>query len=142
MFYLVRDGRGFLQDFEVPDRLPTAITEVDVDIYTSEFERTGFAGGLNWYRNIDRNWELSAPWQGARVTRPALYVVGDRDVVYYFPGTKDLIANLRSYVPNLTRTIILEGCGHWTQQERPVEVNEAILEFLRGLPAQPGPATS
>jgi pimeloyl-ACP methyl ester carboxylesterase len=132
---MVREGRGFLGDGEVPDRLPPWISDADIDFYTSEFERTGFAGGLNWYRNIDRNWELSAPWQGANVTTPALYVVGDRDLVYHFPGTKELIARLQNYVPGLTRTIILEGCGHWTQQERWVDVNEAILEFLRGLPS-------
>jgi pimeloyl-ACP methyl ester carboxylesterase len=131
---MVRDGRGFLEAVPVPERLPAWLFEADVDFYTAEFERTGFAGGLNWYRNLDRSWELSAPWQGAKVTPPALYVVGDRDLVYHFPGSRELIANLRALVPNLTRTIVLEGCGHWTQQERPSEVNGAILEFLRGLP--------
>ena len=78
-------------------------------------------------------WRLTAPWQGARVTVPALMVVGDRDVVYHFPGGKDAIANLKSSVPRLTRSIVLEGCGHWTQQERPAEVNQALLEFLNAL---------
>jgi pimeloyl-ACP methyl ester carboxylesterase len=131
---MVHDGRGFLEAVPVPERLPAWLSGADVDFYTAEFERTGFAGGLNWYRNLDRSWELSAPWHGAKVTPPALYVVGDRDLVYHFPGSRELIANLRSLVPNLTRTIVLEGCGHWTQQERPSEVNRAILEFLRGLP--------
>jgi pimeloyl-ACP methyl ester carboxylesterase len=131
---LVRDGKGFLEDVPVPERLPAWLSEADVDFYTAEFERTGFAGGLNWYRNIDRNWELTSPWQGAKVIPPALYVVGERDLVYHFPGLKELMANLRVFVPNLTRTNTLPGCGHWTQQERPSEVNAAILEFLRGLP--------
>jgi len=56
-------------------------SEADIDFYVREFERTGFRGGLNWYRNIDRNWELSAPFEGAKVTVPALYMAGDRDLV-------------------------------------------------------------
>jgi pimeloyl-ACP methyl ester carboxylesterase len=130
---LVREGLGFLGEIEAPDQLPAWTNEADVDVYAAEFRRTGFAGGLNWYRNIDRNWALSAPWQGAAVMVPALYVVGDRDVVYHFPRVRDLIANLPRFVPKLTRSIVLPGCGHWTQQERPAEVNQALLDFLRGL---------
>ena len=95
--------------------------------------RTGFRGGLNWYRNIDRNWELLAPFAGALVTVPALYVAGDRDLVVQFRGMDQLIPNLSTFVPKLRRTIMLPGCGHWTQQERAREVNAAMLEFLKGL---------
>lgn len=109
------------------------LTERDIDFYAGEFARTGFRGGLNWYRNIDRNWELLAPYAGAKVSVPALYVAGERDLVLAFPGAKDLIANLASFVPGLRRTVLLPGCGHWTQQERPAEVNSAICEFLREL---------
>ena len=70
------------------------------------------------------------PWQGAVVTPPALYVAGDRDLVYAFPGIDQLLAQLRAFVPQLTKTVVLPGCGHWTQQERPEEVNAALLEFL------------
>ena len=70
---------------------------------------------------------------GARVTLPALYVAGDRDPVVGFPGMGELIAGLRAFVPNLTEVVMLPGCGHWTQQERPAEVNAAMIEFLRGL---------
>ena len=76
---------------------------------------------------------LLAPFAGARVTVPALYVAGDRDLVLAFPGVKDLVANLTAFVPQLRQTIILPGCGHWTQQERPEAVNAAMLDFLRGL---------
>jgi pimeloyl-ACP methyl ester carboxylesterase len=131
---MVEPGRGFLSEAAPPAQLPDWIGEADIDFYTSEFERTGFAGGLNWYRNIDRNWELTAPWAGARVTVPALYVVGNRDVVYHFPGGgPQLVANLSRYVPDLKQAVVLEGCGHWTQQERPAEVNRLLLEFLRSL---------
>jgi pimeloyl-ACP methyl ester carboxylesterase len=113
--------------------LPGWLTEVDVDFYAGEFSRTGFRGGLNWYRNIDRNWEILAPFAGAKVVVPALYVVGDRDLVLRFPGAKELVANLTAFVPKLRETITLPGCGHWTQQERPDAVNAAITGFLRGL---------
>jgi pimeloyl-ACP methyl ester carboxylesterase len=109
------------------------ISEADIEFYTKEFTRAGFRGGLNWYRNIDRNWDLLAPWAGALVTVPALYVVGDRDLVVKFRGMDQLIPNLSKFVPYLKRTIMLPGCGHWTQQERAREVNAAMLEFLKSL---------
>ena len=71
------------------------LSEADVDFYTAEFTRTGFRGGLNWYRNIDRNWELLAPFDGLKVTVPALYIAGDRDPVMKFPGMDRHIADLR-----------------------------------------------
>ena len=116
-----------------PVTLPSWLTEGDVDFYTGEFARTGFRGGLNWYRNIDRNWELLAPLAGAKVEVPALYLAGDRDPVVAFPGMDQLIPNLSKFVPQLRETIMLPGCGHWTQQERPAEVNAAMIDFLRKL---------
>ena len=113
--------------------LPSWLTEADLSFYVREFERRGFHGGLNWYRNIIRNWELMAPLLGAKVVVPALYVAGDRDVVLRFPGARDVIDQMGSFVPALRQKIILHGCGHWTQQERPGEVNEAMISFLRGL---------
>jgi pimeloyl-ACP methyl ester carboxylesterase len=120
-------------EFVNPAALPSWLTEADVDFYAGEFARTGFSGGLNWYRNIDRNWELLAPYVGARVMVPALYVAGDRDPVVAFPGMDRLIPNLANFVPELRATIMLPGCGHWTQQERATEVNAAMIEFLRRL---------
>ena len=64
---------------------------------------------------------------------PAAYVVGDRDLVYHFPGGKELINNLVRFVPDLKHSVVLEGCGHWTQQERAVEVNALLLDFLGSL---------
>ncbi len=122
---------GFLTGVINPESLPAWLTESDIDYFVNEYTRTGFRGGLNWYRNIDRNWELTAPLAGSRVTVPALYIAGDRDLVLGFPGIAELIANLAYFVPRLERTIILPGCGHWTQQERAEEVNAAMLAFLR-----------
>jgi pimeloyl-ACP methyl ester carboxylesterase len=127
-----RDG-GWLSRMPEPASLPGWLSEADLDFYTAEFERTGFTGGLNWYRNIDRNWELLAPWHHARVEVPALYIAGDRDLVLAFPGVKELLANLSRFAPKLEKPIILPGCGHWTQQERPREVSAATIEFLKSL---------
>ncbi|HVQ74130.1 MAG TPA: alpha/beta hydrolase [Candidatus Binatia bacterium] len=124
---------GFLTRTLDPRTLPGWLTEADLDFYTAEFTRTGFRGGLNWYRNSDRNWELLAPFAGAQVSVPALYVAGDRDLVVAFRGMDQLLANLETFVPRLRNKIMLPGCGHWTQQERPAEVNAAMVEFLTGL---------
>jgi pimeloyl-ACP methyl ester carboxylesterase len=120
-------------EFVNPETLAPWLTEPDIDFYAGEFARTGFRGGLNWYRNIDRNWELLAPFVGAQVSVPALYMAGDRDPVVRFPGMDRLIPNLAHFVPRLRRTIMLPGCGHWTQQERAGEVNAAMIDFLRHL---------
>jgi len=124
---------GFLTRLLNPATLPPWLTEADVDVYAAEFARTGLRGGLNWYRNIDRNWEILAPFAGSRVTVPALYMAGDRDVVVSFRGMDQLIPNLAKFVPRLWGANMLPGCGHWTQQERADEVNAAIIEFLRSL---------
>ena len=122
---------GFLTRLADPAELPAWLHEEDLDFYVSEFERTGFRGGLNWYRNIDRNWELLAAYAGAKVAVPALFVAGDRDAVITSPAAQKVIAGLTGPVPRLHRTLILAGCGHWTQQERPQAVNDALLEFLQ-----------
>ena len=85
------------------------------------------------YRNIDRSWEVLAPFAGARVTVPALYVAGDRDLVVHFRSMDQLLPNLTRFVPELRKTVMLPGCGHWTQQERPEAVNAEMIEFLLGL---------
>ncbi|MFC8517217.1 alpha/beta fold hydrolase [Streptomyces sp. NPDC057257] len=130
---LVDPERGWLADLTDPEVLPEWFTEDDLDVLTESFSG-GFTGALNWYRNLDRNWELTAPWQGAVVSTPALYVYGDRDLVPAFPGTPELIEKLPELMPSLRRKPIrLAGCGHWTQQERPAEVNAALIGFLTEL---------
>jgi pimeloyl-ACP methyl ester carboxylesterase len=128
---MIPKAGGFLTRTIDPPTLPAWLTEADIDVFAAEFVRAGLRGGLNWYRNIDRNWELLAPFAGAKVTVPALYIAGDRDVVVKFPRMDQLIPNLKLFVPKLTKTIMLPGCGHWTQQERPDEVNAALITFLR-----------
>jgi pimeloyl-ACP methyl ester carboxylesterase len=129
VFMVPRKG-GLVANWVNPPSLPPWLTEADVDIYVDQFKRTGYRGGLNWYRNIDRNWELLAPFSGLKITVPALLIAGDRDLVLAFRGMDQVMSNLRNDVPKLHKTLILPGCGHWTQQERPQEVNEAMIEFL------------
>jgi len=130
---MVPRSGGLLTHMLNPDILPAWLTEADLDFYSEQFAHSGFRGGLNWYRNIDRNWELLAAFAGASVTVPALYIAGDRDVVVSFPGMNQVIAGLSRFVPKLRGTMMLKGCGHWTQQERPNEVSTAMIDFLRGL---------
>ncbi|WP_329137707.1 alpha/beta hydrolase [Streptomyces sp. NBC_01476] len=130
---VVPEGKGLLDLMPEPAALPDWLTEAELDHYVAEFTRTGFTGGLNWWRTLDLSWELTAPWQGAPLTTPALYMHGDRDGSITLPGMDQLIANLQAFVPNLTRTVALPGVGHWTQQERPEEVNAELLKFLGGL---------
>ncbi|MCQ4079164.1 alpha/beta hydrolase [Streptomyces sp. RB6PN25] len=130
---LVRPGRGFLDAAEDPKELPSWLDESDIDAFVAEYREAGFTGGLNWYRNLDRNWELTAAWEGAALRVPSLYVTGDRDLVYAFPGMDRLIPALPQLVPGIRPPMILPGCGHWTQQERPAEVNAALLDFIGSL---------
>lgn len=112
------------------DELPDWLTPKDLAFFVAAFEKTGFRGGLNWYRNIDRNWELSGALQDMKIQQPALFVAGDRDVV---PFNKESEAAMRIVVPNLRDVIVLPGIGHWTQQEAPDAVNEALISFLASL---------
>ena len=128
----VSDGSFF--DLAPPEQLPAWLSDEDVDYVSAEFKRTGYRGGLNWYRNSALNWELMAAWHDAPLLVPSLYVGGDRDLVLSWPGMRELVGSLREFsMPQLTKAVVLEGCGHWTQQERPGEVNDLLLEFLRRL---------
>ncbi|MGW4128215.1 alpha/beta fold hydrolase [Amycolatopsis japonica] len=115
-----------------PDVLPAWLSEDDIDVLVEEFAHQGgspFTGGLNYYRNLDRNWALTAPFARVPIDMPSLFVIGDRDLVMAFPGVLDPLGDTE-FLPRLTRTVVLPGCGHWTQQERPNEVNAALLKFL------------
>jgi pimeloyl-ACP methyl ester carboxylesterase len=115
-----------LDGIQEPERLPPWLTEADLDYFTSEFKRTGFRGGLNRYRNMDHDWEELPQLANAKVQQPALFITGDRDLVLAFSS----IDAMKASVPNLRKVLTLAGCGHWTQQERPAEVNAALIEFL------------
>jgi pimeloyl-ACP methyl ester carboxylesterase len=127
---VLEPGKGFLDHMADPETLPAWLTEVDIEAMAAEYRRTGFRGGLNYYRNIDRNWELTAPFQGAVIRQPALFIAGALDAVINGIGGKGALAALPSTVPGLKRSLIIDGAGHWIQQERPAEVNAALTAFL------------
>ena len=121
---------GFLgQKRAIP--LPPWLTESDIAVFTAEYARSGFRGGLNWYRNIDRNWEPTAPWQGATIDQPALFIAGSNDAVITGWMGKRALDEMESVVTNLKGKVLIDGAGHWIQQERPEEVNAALIAFLR-----------
>jgi pimeloyl-ACP methyl ester carboxylesterase len=135
MMELPKSAR-FLDGMAQPETLPDWLSEEDLAVYVDEFERTGFRGGLNWYRNFDRNWELLAPFADLRITVPALFVGGLRDAVVSGPelaGESPGVKMLPSFCDDLRGKVLIEGAGHWNQQEAPAETNAALLEFLAGL---------
>jgi pimeloyl-ACP methyl ester carboxylesterase len=127
---MVAPGRGFLGGAPDPATLPPWLSEVDIEVYAAAFRKSGFRGPFSWYRNIDRNWALLAPFQGAKITPPALFVAGSRDSVIASPIGRGAVDALQLSVPNLRTKLILPDVGHWIQQERPNEVNDALLAFL------------
>ena len=123
---------GKLRDrLVIPESLPAWLTEADLDFYAGEFERTGLSGGLNRYRNVERDWHDLAGFRRMPITSPSIFIGGDRDgptawgrrSIDAFPGT----------LPGLRGSHILAGAGHWTQQERAEDVNRLLVEFLQSL---------
>jgi pimeloyl-ACP methyl ester carboxylesterase len=127
----ITEGKGFLGNIGAIETLPDWINEADIAYFTEAYRQSGFRGGLNWYRNLDRNWELTAPWQGAQIHQPSLFIAGSRDsVITGLIGAKQ-VNELEKVLPNLRQKLIIDGAGHWVQQERPNEVNAALLAFLK-----------
>lgn len=120
---------GELRDrFHLPEKMLDWLTEADLDFYAGEFERSGFTGGLNRYRNVDRDWQDLAAFHERPIEIPALFIGGDRDGPTMWGGAS--IDRFSQTLPKLHQSIILEHCGHWIQQERPQETNAALIEFL------------
>lgn len=107
------------------------MSDDDLAFYVGEFERTGFTGGLNRYRNVDRDWADLAAWTYAPIQVPAMFIGGDRDGPTLLG--RSAIERFDRTLPRLWRSEVLGGCGHWTQQEQPGPVNELLLGFLRSL---------
>lgn len=120
-----------LSDLDDPDTLPGWLTEADLDFYVKEFSRDGFRGPLNYYRNHNLTWELTRE-RPVRVTQPALFVAGDKDPVIALG--RAALDGMSEWVTDLRINRSLPGIGHWTQQESPDAVNEALLEFLGSIP--------
>ncbi|MEU1006035.1 alpha/beta fold hydrolase [Streptomyces tibetensis] len=129
--FVARGGR--LRDRFPADRLPEWLSEADLDVYAAEFERTGLTGALNRYRNMDRDWRDLADFAGAPVTQPSLFIGGTLDASTTWLA--DAIEAYPTTLPGLRGSHLLDGCGHFVQQERPADTNRLLVEWLAGLPA-------
>jgi pimeloyl-ACP methyl ester carboxylesterase len=129
-FGMVRRGVGLLADLPAPPALPAWLPEAELDRMAAAFAASGFTGALNYYRNLDRNFELQQAMAGARVGVPALFLIGERDTGLSIPGMAEIIAAMPELVPDLRGSHVIPDAGHWLQQERPEDVTEALLAFL------------
>jgi pimeloyl-ACP methyl ester carboxylesterase len=114
-----------------PEKLPAWLSAADLDRYVDSFTRSGFFGPVSWYRNLDANWALTSVLSTDRIAMPVLFVAGDRDVVV--TGNPGGVDAMRAALPDLRGVVMIPGVGHWTQQEAPEEVNDALLAFLGSL---------
>ncbi|HBT70266.1 MAG TPA: epoxide hydrolase [Agrobacterium sp.] len=129
-FGMVSRDKGLLAGLPLPAHMPDWLPPRDFARLVDDFERSGFTGGLNYYRNLDRNWELQQATSGRCVNVPALFIIGERDTGLAIPGMDQIIASMPDLVPHLLGSHIISGAGHWLQQERPGEVTTLILSFL------------
>jgi pimeloyl-ACP methyl ester carboxylesterase len=125
---LVERGRQLKDRFVFPQTMPHWLTEADLDIYTREFEYSGFFGPLSRYRNVDRDFVDLAAFAGQPIRQPSLFIGGSRDgpTIWGAPA----IERFNETLPGLYRSAILDGAGHWIQQERAAETNALLIEFL------------
>jgi pimeloyl-ACP methyl ester carboxylesterase len=122
-------GPNWAQQADATPRRPEWMSEGELGVYVEAFSRTGFTGGLNWYRNIDRNWELTEPYAQRRIEAPAMFLTGELDRVRRFMPAEAM----QGWVTDLRADIVVPGAGHWVQQQAPELVNAALLDFLGGL---------
>ncbi|OQW57102.1 MAG: epoxide hydrolase [Proteobacteria bacterium SG_bin9] len=127
----VDPAKGFLGNRPQQPVLPDWISEPELAHFVANYKASGFRGGFNWYRNLDRNWDLTAPWHGALVRQPSLFIAGSEDSVITGRIGAKRVAELDKVLPDLRGKLIIDGAGHWVQQERPAEVNAALVTFLK-----------
>ena len=115
-----------------PPSLPSWLTQEDLDYYVKQYEQSGFRGPLNWYRNIDRNADLTPQLAGEKIQQPSLFIAGSKDLVLTFAGGA-WVKEMDKWVADLRGKIIVEGAGHWVQAEKPAQVNEVLIPFLKSI---------
>lgn len=131
---VIPDGQGLIETCPAVETLPDWLTEEDLQIYAAAYRRTGHRGGLNWYRNLDRNWALTAPWHGAPIRVPACFIAGSLDGVLRMPGMDKALKAMDGVTcADYRGTTLIDGAGHWVQQEAPEATNKALIAFLQGL---------
>ncbi len=116
-----------------PNPFPAWLAPADLDYYVGEFKHSGFRGPINRYRNHERDFEYLRAYSDRKITQPALFVGGTRDLAFNMLGRGDPVALMRNHVTDLRGADVLVGCGHWTQQERPTEVNARLLSWLKSV---------
>lgn len=126
---LIEKGTRMRDKFVYPESMPDWMTAEDLDVYAGEFEYSGLFGPLCRYRNVDRDQRDLGPWVGRPIELPSLFIGGSRDGPTVWGA--EAIAKFPQTLPNLTRSEILDGIGHWIQQEAPAQTNELLLEFLK-----------
>jgi pimeloyl-ACP methyl ester carboxylesterase len=124
-------GIGFNPD--TFDALPSWLTEDDLAYFASKFEKSGFTGGLNYYRNLNINWELTAPWSGVKIKVPVKFIAGELDMVCTSPHVKEYIngGGFKEDVPILEEVIVQKGVAHFNNQEAAEEISNHIYEFIK-----------
>ncbi|KAG2263366.1 hypothetical protein Bca52824_070445 [Brassica carinata] len=120
------------KSYDDPVSLPSWLTEYDVKYYVSKFEKNGFTGPVNYYRNMDRTWEMMGPFSNAQVKVPVKFIIGDQDLTYHIPGTKKYIhdGRFKSHVPLLDEVVVIKGGGHFIHEERPDEISKHIHDYF------------
>ena len=122
---------GWIDRIGEPKQLPSWLVQGDLDYYVQEFMHAGFAHGIHYYRNIDRNWELLGEKADTVIEQPTLFIAGEKDNVIGKATREKLVDTMTPRVPNLADVILLPNIGHWVQQEAPAEVNAQMLRFLQ-----------
>lgn len=126
------EGTGFLTNMPEPPPLPWSwCTEADLQHYADDFRRSGFFGPVSYYRNLDANYEVVKHLGLDAVTMPSFFIGGTKDPVLVMDATG--LDRMRNELPDYRGAALIEGAGHWTQQEKPGEFNDALLGFLRTL---------
>jgi pimeloyl-ACP methyl ester carboxylesterase len=121
---------GWIGRLGAPKSLPSWLSAFDLNYFVGEFERAGFRGGVNYYRNFHRNWELTESLKNAHIGIPTLFIAGERDVVIGGASEARLQGAMSRVVNDLRGVILVPEVGHWVQQEAPDVVNQAMSDFL------------
>lgn len=124
---------GWIPRLGKPKGLPDWLTQEELDYYVNEFKEAGFRGGINYYRNFHRNWEITPELTGAKVKQPVLFLAGEKDVVIRGATAEQLKGLMTGAMDDLREVTLIPKVGHWVQQEAPEETNEAVIAFLKTL---------
>lgn len=128
-----RSAGGWIPRLGAPKESPDWFTDEDLDYYVEQFTDAGFRGGINFYRNFDRNWKITPQLDGVQVKQPVLFIAGEKDIVIRGAGVEQLTALMGRATEDLRGVKLFPDAGHWVQQERPQETNAAMIEFLKSL---------